>query len=148
MAEIPALPKRLKVTLIYLHIITASHFLLGLAVLISGAYRFLGESIAAFMIIAIFGVMLIVIGIGFEIINTGLKELNYWAWITGLIVCAIHLMAAIIILLTLGTWGALGSFIFFLLGIIGLSGLIVKDTRTAFYENRFVRDDIDEIKVI
>jgi len=147
MAENPALPKQLKLTTIYLHVISASHFLLGFAVLISGAYRFLNESIAAFMIIAIFGVMLIVLGIGFEIINSGLKELSYWAWITALIACTIHLLTAVIILLTLGTWGVFGSFIFLFLGIIGLYGLVVKETRLEFIENRLEHEDIDEIQV-
>ncbi len=146
MAEISGLPRQLRLTTAYLHFISVSHFLIGLAVLFGGAYRFFGESIAAFMIIAIFGVMLVVLGIGFEIINAGLKELSYWAWVTAMIACTIHLLVAIMILLTLGTWGIIGSFFFFILGVIGLYGLVVKETRSLYIQNRFATKDIEKIQ--
>ena len=147
MAENPGLPRLLKVTIAYLHVISASHFLLGFVVIIGGTFRFLGESIAALMIIAILGIMLVVIAVGFEIINAGLKESSYWAWVMALIACTIHLLIAIMILITLGAWGIIGSFIFLFLGIFGLSGLLVNETKTFFFENRYRVKDIDEAQV-
>lgn len=138
MAKRFRLPRQLRVTTGYLHVISASHLLLGMAVMINAAYKFLQSSFAAFMIVAIFGVILVLLAVGFEIINAGLKELSYWAWITALITCSIHLLAAFMILMTLGDWGIIGSLIFLISGAVGLWGLMTKETRGAFIPPRQV----------
>jgi len=76
----------------------------------------------------IFGILMlllcILLAIGIEVVTWGLRNLQYWAWVTGIVISAIYIPS-----------------IFLVFGILGLIGLLNSDTQAAFQAARLRRQE-------
>ena len=104
----PPAPPRLSLTLVCLHISAVLYVLVGLGYGVFLAFyapdmsRAVGIGVGVFC--ALFSLAL---AFGVELVVRGLKRRQYWAWITGIIVCGLYLSSCFLPLGALGLWGLL-----------------------------------------
>ncbi len=113
------MPPRLKMTLISFHISAVLYVLLGVGYGFFFA-RFpqameLSPSFGLMMGVSV-GVVCVLLAAGIEVVVAGLKQRKYWAWITGLVLCALFIPSC---------W-------FTVPGGLALWGLLDPETRAAF----------------
>ncbi|NJN59278.1 MAG: hypothetical protein HC879_18150 [Leptolyngbyaceae cyanobacterium SL_5_9] len=110
---------RLGITIVCFHISAALYVLLGIGLAIffgfiatqpaspeeySIAVQPLGIFLGVFTLIFSF-----LLAAGVEVVVWGLRKLKYWAWIVGIVICALYITSAFVILGGLGLWGLLDS---------------------------------------
>lgn len=115
------MPGRLSITVVCLHISAALYVLLGIGfAFFLGFYSFSQFALAdpsvssvsqfggIFLSVLIF-VLFLLLAVGVEVVVWGLRKLKYWAWIVGIVICALYVTSAFVILGALGLWGLLDS---------------------------------------
>lgn len=143
------MPKRLIITVVCFHVTAALLALAGLAVLVffavmgmlggavsDAARQMPGHGIPAnpdiggmmssiFALLAayagIFGLGFLAVAVGVEVVVWGLKKLEYWAWVVGIVICGMLIVSVFS--------GALFNPV---LGGLGLWGLVDRDSVAAF----------------
>jgi hypothetical protein len=113
------MPGRLNITIVCLHISAALYVLLGIGFGIFFAFVSTQSissdpSLTSVQPLGIFlGVFTLIfsllLAVGVEVIVWGLRKLKYWAWIAGIVVCALYITSAFVVLGALGLWGLLDS---------------------------------------
>lgn len=115
------MPGRLGITIVCLHISAALYVLLGIGFalfigfftsseyMMSDPSATAGTQFAAVFVGVVIFALFLLLAVGVEVVVWGLKKLRYWAWIVGIVVCALYITSAFVILGGLGLWGLLDS---------------------------------------